>query len=137
MPYDDYESLEEWTERYIADGKKRHGVGVCWEFKESGDCVMALHGACPYRHERKGENFDRFFCFAAGPPRGRERSPRRGVVERKDDKEGKKMVTFGKHVGKSFAWVYANEQGYVRWALKEKAPNGKLKDFVDYCKSRR
>ena len=39
--------FENWKEQYIAKGKKKHGVGVCWDEREVGEC---LDEDCPYAH---------------------------------------------------------------------------------------
>jgi len=41
-----YTSFEEWRRDYIASGKKKHGVGVCWEFRDNGFCVF--ENLCPW-----------------------------------------------------------------------------------------
>eukprot|EP00746_Dinoflagellata_sp_MGD_P136097 gnl/MRDRNA2_/MRDRNA2_70080_c0_seq1.p1 gnl/MRDRNA2_/MRDRNA2_70080_c0~~gnl/MRDRNA2_/MRDRNA2_70080_c0_seq1.p1 ORF type:complete len:761 (-),score=134.83 gnl/MRDRNA2_/MRDRNA2_70080_c0_seq1:12-2144(-) len=44
-------------------------------------------------------------------------------------------LTRGKHQGRTWADVKKNEPDYVSWALRQQAPSGDLKPFVDYLKS--
>jgi hypothetical protein len=49
--------------------------------------------------------------------------------------EGTTLVTFGKHKGKSFADVYEQEKGYVRWALEQEG-SGTLLPLQRYFRLR-
>jgi hypothetical protein len=46
---------------------------------------------------------------------------------------GDQVFSFGKHQGKTFAWVYENEPGYYDWASGK---GGGLKAFSDYGRTR-
>lgn len=45
---------------------------------------------------------------------------------------GDEVFSFGKHKGKTFAWVYENDASYKDWAMGK---GGGLKKFTDYCKT--
>eukprot|EP00747_Dinoflagellata_sp_TGD_P021778 gnl/TRDRNA2_/TRDRNA2_128694_c1_seq1.p1 gnl/TRDRNA2_/TRDRNA2_128694_c1~~gnl/TRDRNA2_/TRDRNA2_128694_c1_seq1.p1 ORF type:complete len:199 (+),score=20.35 gnl/TRDRNA2_/TRDRNA2_128694_c1_seq1:32-628(+) len=48
---------------------------------------------------------------------------------------GGTVLTFGRHRGRTFADVKANETGYVSWALSQPAPSAHLQAFVEYLKT--
>eukprot|EP00747_Dinoflagellata_sp_TGD_P184133 gnl/TRDRNA2_/TRDRNA2_39498_c0_seq1.p1 gnl/TRDRNA2_/TRDRNA2_39498_c0~~gnl/TRDRNA2_/TRDRNA2_39498_c0_seq1.p1 ORF type:complete len:349 (+),score=47.41 gnl/TRDRNA2_/TRDRNA2_39498_c0_seq1:65-1111(+) len=49
--------------------------------------------------------------------------------------DGEGVLTFGKHKGRTFADVVANEPDYVSWVLKQPEPSSSLKDFVSYLEA--
>ena len=45
---DDYIPSDAWVDGYIAGGKEKWGVGVCWDYCESGRCERYMcRGAHP------------------------------------------------------------------------------------------
>jgi len=40
------DGFDSWKSDFIDDGKKKWGVGVCWDYMEDGEC----HDMCIYRH---------------------------------------------------------------------------------------
>ena len=50
---------------------------------------------------------------------------------------GSSTLPFGKHRGKTFDHVLANEPDYCRWALGADSPTGALKEFQDWLKPRK
>ena len=50
---------------------------------------------------------------------------------------GSSMLPFGKHRGKTFDHVLANEPDYCRWVLGADSPTGALKEFQDWLKTRK
>ena len=50
---------------------------------------------------------------------------------------GSSTLFIGKHRGKTFDHVLANEPDYCRWALDKDSPTGALKEFQDWLKTRK
>ena len=46
------------------------------------------------------------------------------------------VMTFGKHVGKTFDWVVENDLRYAKWALQNEDPSPLMKEFADYVKEK-
>lgn len=51
---------------------------------------------------------------------------------------GGKVIDFGKkHPGKTYAWAYNNDQGYVSWVTaRMNTLDGGIADFGNYCLTR-
>ena len=47
-----------------------------------------------------------------------------------------KYIEFGKHIGKSFKWIYENDKKYCLWLSKNKRyHNNSVVDFIDFLKN--
>ena len=44
---DDYVGFDQWVDEYVSSGKDRWGVGVCWDYCETGMCEFGCGGAHP------------------------------------------------------------------------------------------
>ena len=42
---------------------------------------------------------------------------------------GETILTFGRHIGKSFEEIKKTDVSYCNWALKQVKPNGRMKEF--------
>eukprot|EP01084_Bolivina_argentea_P280623 479941_1 len=87
-----YVTFEEWMHDHIEDGKRKYGVGMCWEFMENGYCHNT---SCSYKHPQSSHNNNH---------------------NTNHNNQCNVQIHFGKHRGK---FLHEIPRSYVLWMKRE------------------
>ena len=123
------------------DDKKKKWVDMCWGCLTDQPNQLAHMdpGGCLCQDSESSSISSSQSISKSSSKYSIKKSSSKSFSEKKSQKsssDSKDMLTFGKHNGKQFSWVYQNDNQYCTWAIEQGPKTPEFERFRKYCQEK-